>query len=58
MFHRVYYQMPDLPVVLHYRNDTEVTLLFVTDDAEERHVVLDRENARDLSQMLDIWLNR
>jgi hypothetical protein len=50
--------MPDLPVVLHYRNDTEVTLLFVTEDAEERHVVLDRTNARDLSQMLDIWLNR
>lgn len=51
------YQDPETTVILHYRNDTEVTLLF-TEFGKDFEIQLDRRNAADLKNMLEIYLER
>ncbi len=47
-----------MPIVLSYRGDLEVTVEIYTEVDEELHIVLDRKNAADLKNMLDIWLDK
>jgi len=51
------YQDPETAVILHYRDDTEVTLLF-TEFGKDFEIVLDRRNAADLKNMIEIYLER
>jgi hypothetical protein len=51
------YQDPETTVILHYRNDAEVTLLF-TEFGKDFEIVLDRRNAADLKNMIEIYLER
>lgn len=52
-----WYQDPETAVILHYRNDVEVILLF-TQFGDDLEVQLDRRNAADLKNMLEIYLER
>jgi hypothetical protein len=58
MYPRLHYQEGTMPIVLSYRGDLEVTVEIYTEVDEELHIVLDRKNAADLKNMLDIWLDK
>lgn len=58
MYPYLHYQDDTMPVVLSYRSDLSVTLEIYTEVDEELHIVLDRKNAADLKNMLDIWLEK
>lgn len=47
-----------MPVALSYRGDVVVTVHISTEVGEELEIVLDRRNAFDLRNMLEIWLER
>lgn len=57
VFRQRRYQDPETAVILHYRNDTEVVIIF-TQFGEDFEIQLDRRNAADLKNMLEIYLER
>ena len=58
MYPHIHYQEDSMPVALSYRGDVVVTVHISTEVGEELEIVLDRRNAFDLRNMLEIWLER
>lgn len=58
MYSLHFFHSEEEPVSLSYRNDTSVTVQFRAEVNDDIHIVLNRKDAADLKNLLDIWLER